>query len=165
MTGRKTRIEYATLVGVPAARSEGLGVTVAGSVTRPLAGAAVLLALVLVVVATALGGTPFYAYDLDVIERRLAALRDVLPASVEVAYATKANPSLAVVAHLASLGAAGDIASGGELELVQRAGMEEAWEQLESLPEPERERRWQVIRRMHDQFGERVLAHLRQHDR
>jgi diaminopimelate decarboxylase len=71
----------------------------------------------------ALAGTPFYAYDLDVIERRLAALRSVLPDRFEVAYATKANPSLAVVAHLASLGAAGDIASGGELELVGRAGM------------------------------------------
>jgi hypothetical protein len=48
---------------------------------------------------------------------------------------------------------------------IARALQEEAWEQLESLPEAERERRWQIIRRMHDQFGERVLAHLRQHDR
>ena len=62
----------------------------------------------------ALAGTPFYAYDFDVIERRLSALRDALPASIEVAYATKANPSLAVVAHLAGLGAAGDIASAGD---------------------------------------------------
>jgi diaminopimelate decarboxylase len=72
----------------------------------------------------ALADTPFYAYDLDVVERRLSALRAAVPASVEVAYATKANPSLAVVAHLARLGAAGDIASAGELSLVQRAGMD-----------------------------------------
>ena len=71
----------------------------------------------------ALGGTPFYAYDLDVVERRLAALRGVLPRSFEVAYATKANPSLAVVAFLAGLAVGGDIASGGELELVSRAGI------------------------------------------
>jgi diaminopimelate decarboxylase len=68
-------------------------------------------------------GTPFYAYDLDVIARRLAELRAVLPAAFEVAYATKANPSLAVVAFLGSLGVGGDIASGGELELVERAGI------------------------------------------
>lgn len=72
----------------------------------------------------ALAGTPYYAYDLDVVARRLAALRAVLPAGFEVAYATKANPSLAVVAFLGSLGAGADIASGGELELVERAGIE-----------------------------------------
>ncbi len=42
---------------------------------------------------------------------------------------------------------------------------EEAWQQLESLPEAEREQRWRIIRRLHDQFGERVLAHLQRHDR
>jgi diaminopimelate decarboxylase len=68
-------------------------------------------------------GTPLYVYDLDVISRRVAALRAVLPAGrFEVAYAVKANPSLAVVAHLASLGLGADIASGGELGLVLRAG-------------------------------------------
>jgi diaminopimelate decarboxylase len=72
----------------------------------------------------ALAGTPFYAYDLDVVERRLAALRAVLPPNFEVAYATKANPSLAVVAYLGSLGVGGDIASGGELELIERAGID-----------------------------------------
>ena len=40
----------------------------------------------------AMAGTPFYAYDLDVIERRLVALRAVLPPVMEVAFATKANP-------------------------------------------------------------------------
>jgi len=71
----------------------------------------------------AIAGTPYYAYDLDVVERRLAALRAVLPPAFEVAYATKANPSLAVVAFLGSLGVGGDIASGGELELTSRAGI------------------------------------------
>jgi adenosylcobinamide-GDP ribazoletransferase len=42
--------------GVPAARADGLGASVAGSVSRPMALAAVLLGLVLVVVAVVLGG-------------------------------------------------------------------------------------------------------------
>ena len=40
-----------------------------------------------------------------------------------MAYAVKANPALAVVAHLGSLGLGADVASGGELELVRRAGI------------------------------------------
>jgi diaminopimelate decarboxylase len=68
-------------------------------------------------------GTPFYAYDLDVIERQAGALRAVLPALVDVAYAVKANPALAVVAHLGALGLGADVASGGELELAIRAGI------------------------------------------
>lgn len=68
-------------------------------------------------------GTPLYVYDLDVVTRRVAALRAALPAGrFELAYAVKANPSLAVVAHLASLDLGADIASGGELALVRRAG-------------------------------------------
>ena len=68
-------------------------------------------------------GTPFYVYDFDVIERQVAALRNVLPSVVELAYAVKANPALAVVAHLGRLGLGADVASGGELETVRRAGI------------------------------------------
>jgi diaminopimelate decarboxylase len=68
-------------------------------------------------------GTPVYVYDLDVIERQVAALRAVLPPQVDLAYAVKANPALAVVAHLGRLGLGADVASGGELELVARAGI------------------------------------------
>lgn len=72
-------------------------------------------------------GTPFYLYDLDVVSRRVAALRAVLPAGrFDLAYAIKANPSLAVVAHLAALGLGADIASEGELALVRRAGFASA---------------------------------------
>jgi diaminopimelate decarboxylase len=69
-------------------------------------------------------GTPFYVYDLDVIERQADALRAVLPPVAELAYAVKANPALAVVAHLGRLGLGADVASGGELELARRAGIE-----------------------------------------
>lgn len=68
-------------------------------------------------------GTPYYAYDLDVVTRQAEALRAVLPPVVEVAYAVKANPALAIVAHLAGLGLGADVASAGELELAGRAGM------------------------------------------
>ena len=68
-------------------------------------------------------GTPFYVYDFDVIERQVVALRNALPSVVELAYAVKANPALAVVAHLGRLGLGADVASGGELETVRRAGI------------------------------------------
>ncbi len=48
---------------------------------------------------------------------------------------------------------------------IARVLQEEAWDHLLSLPPTERERLWRIIRRQHDQFGERVLAHLREHDR
>jgi diaminopimelate decarboxylase len=67
-------------------------------------------------------GTPFYVYDLDLIRRRVDALRAVLPPRFRLAFAIKANPALAVVAHMARLGVGADIASGGELETVFRAG-------------------------------------------
>jgi diaminopimelate decarboxylase len=69
-------------------------------------------------------GTPFYVYDLDLIGHRVAALRDVLPRGFRVAFAVKANPALAVVAHLRRCGVGADVASGGELETVLRAGFE-----------------------------------------
>lgn len=68
-------------------------------------------------------GTPFYVYDFDVIERQVATLKAVLPPVVELAYAVKANPSVAVVAHLGRLGLGADIASGGELATARRAGI------------------------------------------
>ncbi|MFI5227323.1 MAG: alanine racemase, partial [Candidatus Limnocylindrales bacterium] len=68
-------------------------------------------------------GTPLYVYDLDVIERQVATLLAVLPPAVELAYAVKANPALAVVAHLGRLGLGADVASGGELATADRAGI------------------------------------------
>ena len=68
-------------------------------------------------------GTPLYVYDLDVAERQVAALRTALPAVIELAYAVKANPSLAVVAAMARLGLGADVASGGELDTAQRVGI------------------------------------------
>jgi diaminopimelate decarboxylase len=69
-------------------------------------------------------GTPLYVYDLDLIGRRIEALRSVLPAGFRLAYAVKANPALGVLAHVAATGVGADIASGGELEAVLRAGFD-----------------------------------------
>jgi diaminopimelate decarboxylase len=65
--------------------------------------------------------TPLYVYDLDVVDRQVAALRAVLPPVVDLAYAVKANPALAVVAHLGRLGTGADVASAGELATALRA--------------------------------------------
>ena len=71
-------------------------------------------------------GTPFFVYDLDLIGRRVEALRAVLPHGFRIAFAVKANPSLAVLAHLQRCGVGADVASGGELEAVLRAGFDPA---------------------------------------
>jgi diaminopimelate decarboxylase len=94
---------------VPAQPAIEVGRTLAGLVPEDLA---------------RLYGTPFYVYDLDVITERVAALRSALPFGVEVAYAVKANPSPAVLRHLARLGIGADVASGGELEAAIRAGFD-----------------------------------------
>ncbi len=68
-------------------------------------------------------GTPVYVYDLEVVERQVSALRAVLPPAVELAYAVKANPALAVVEYLGRLGLGADVASSGELATARRAGI------------------------------------------
>ena len=66
-------------------------------------------------------GTPLYVYDLGVVDDRVAALRAALPPDIDIAYAVKANPSLAVVAHLVGHGLGADVASAGELATAIRA--------------------------------------------
>ena len=67
-------------------------------------------------------GSPLFVYDGDVLRARAAALRAALPRPVEIAFATKANSSPAVLSTLASAGLGADVASGGELRAVLRAG-------------------------------------------
>jgi diaminopimelate decarboxylase len=67
-------------------------------------------------------GTPTYVYDLDLVGRRIDALGEVLPFGFRLAFAVKANPALGLLAHVAGTGIGADIASGGELETVLRAG-------------------------------------------
>ncbi len=67
-------------------------------------------------------GTPFYAYDLDVVTRQVAGLQAVLPVQADLAFAVKANPNLSVLRHLAGAGLGADVASAGELGQALRAG-------------------------------------------
>ncbi|MFN8630070.1 MAG: alanine racemase [Chloroflexota bacterium] len=69
-------------------------------------------------------GTPAYIYDLDVVGRQVDALRRALPPRFDLAYAVKANPNLAILKHLAAMGLGADVASGGELRHVLRAGFD-----------------------------------------
>lgn len=61
------------------------------------------------------GGTPFFAYDRELLTARVGELRATLPGSVQLSYAVKANPMPAVVQHLAGLVDAFDVASALEL--------------------------------------------------
>ena len=66
-------------------------------------------------------GTPLYVYDANMIRDRYETLRAAFP-SFEVFYSMKANPSLALIGFLQTLGAGSEIASAGELFLAKEAG-------------------------------------------
>jgi diaminopimelate decarboxylase len=72
--------------------------------------------------AARIGHTPFYAYDRAVLRRRVAELRTVLPPSVKLHYAMKANPFPALVGFMAGLVDGIDVASAGELQVALDAG-------------------------------------------
>ena len=73
-------------------------------------------------VAARVGQTPFYAYDRGLLRARVAELRAVLPPSIKLHYAMKANPMPAVVALMAGLVEGIDVASAGELKVALDCG-------------------------------------------
>ena len=72
--------------------------------------------------ASRVGHTPFYAYDRRLLRERVAELRSVLPASIALHYAMKANPLPALVCFMAGLVDGVDVASAGELKIALDAG-------------------------------------------
>ena len=64
-----------------------------------------------------IGATPFFAYDRDLISRRVADLRAALPEGIHLNYAMKANPMPAVVQHAATLVDGIDVASALEMNV------------------------------------------------
>lgn len=68
-------------------------------------------------------GTPLYIYDGDLLRSRHQAAREAFP-SFELLYSMKANPSLALLGLIRSLGAGAEIASGGELFLAKEVGFD-----------------------------------------
>ncbi len=73
--------------------------------------------------AARVGQTPFYAYDRRLIDERIAWLRRVLPPTLKLHYAIKANPMPALVQHLARQVDGLDVASLGEMQAALDAGM------------------------------------------
>lgn len=69
------------------------------------------------------GGTPFFAYDRSLLTERIALLRAVLPADVDLSYAVKANPMPAVVQHVSRLVDSLDVASSAEMLVALDTGI------------------------------------------
>jgi diaminopimelate decarboxylase len=72
------------------------------------------------------GSTPLFVYALDRVQARIAALRAAMPPQLALNYAVKANPYGPLLTAMAGLVDGFDIASGGELALVQQAGIDPA---------------------------------------
>ena len=69
------------------------------------------------------GRTPFYAYDRNLLTRRVDELRAMLPTTVQIHYAIKANPMPALVGHLARQIDGFDVASAAELRVALDTGI------------------------------------------
>jgi diaminopimelate decarboxylase len=70
-------------------------------------------------------GTPLYVYDFNQITKRYLELKEAFSGRKSlIAYAVKANSNLAVIKHLATLGAGADCVSIGEVKRALRGGVE-----------------------------------------
>ncbi|MBH1944100.1 pyridoxal-dependent decarboxylase, exosortase A system-associated [Erythrobacter sp. YJ-T3-07] len=72
------------------------------------------------------GDTPLFVYSRAMLDARMAALRAAMPESLAIHYAVKANPHPDVIAHMAGLVDGFDLASGGELAILQGVGIDGA---------------------------------------
>lgn len=72
------------------------------------------------------GRTPFFVYSRDLIARRVAALRDAMPAQLNINYAIKANSFGPILEFMSDIVDGFDIASGGELAMIRNAGVDTA---------------------------------------
>ncbi|NVE93921.1 pyridoxal-dependent decarboxylase, exosortase A system-associated [Altererythrobacter lutimaris] len=72
------------------------------------------------------GRTPLFVYSRERLNARVAALRDALPERIGLNYAVKANPFAPVVQHMEPLVDGFDIASSGELALLEELGIDMA---------------------------------------
>ena len=69
------------------------------------------------------GRTPLFVYSRSMIEERIALLRSAMPDRLKINYAIKANSFAPLLSHVAGLVDGLDIASGGELDMVQALGV------------------------------------------
>lgn len=71
-------------------------------------------------------GTPFFLYDADAVNARIHAVREALADAVEIYYAVKSNPNLALLRAVGEAADGLDISSGGELQQALLAGFDAA---------------------------------------
>ncbi len=69
------------------------------------------------------GGTPLFVYSARMLRDCMARLRAAMPKDIAIHYAVKANPFGPLLAVMSDLVDGFDIASGGELEIVTKAGI------------------------------------------
>tara|TARA_R110002110_G_scaffold91264_2_gene237417 strand:+ start:29043 stop:30248 length:1206 start_codon:yes stop_codon:yes gene_type:complete len=72
------------------------------------------------------GGTPFYAYDSQLMAQAVQRLRERFPSGLHLHYAIKANPMPEVVQHLSTLTDGLDVASAKELRVALDTGIDPA---------------------------------------
>ena len=70
------------------------------------------------------GGTPLFVYSAEMIRRRVAGLRAVMPGRLRLHYAVKANPFAPLLELMTGLVDGFDIASQGELRMALEAGQD-----------------------------------------
>ncbi|RVU03626.1 pyridoxal-dependent decarboxylase, exosortase A system-associated [Novosphingobium umbonatum] len=76
------------------------------------------------IIAQSGGQTPLFVYSSALLRQRVAALREAFPAQLGLHYAMKANPFGPLLRLMAGLVDGFDIASGGELGMALRAGLD-----------------------------------------
>lgn len=72
------------------------------------------------------GATPAFVYSTALLQHRVAELRAAMPKRLGLHYAVKANPFPPLLKVISELVDGFDIASGGELEIVRKAGIDPA---------------------------------------
>ncbi|MBY6217620.1 pyridoxal-dependent decarboxylase, exosortase A system-associated [Qipengyuania aquimaris] len=70
------------------------------------------------------GRTPLFVYSKSMIEQRLADLRAAMPDGLKINYAIKANSYAPLLEYISPLVDGLDIASGGELEMLRKLGID-----------------------------------------
>lgn len=72
----------------------------------------------------AVGKTPLFVYSRSHLDRRVADLRKALPDRIGINYAVKANPHPDVITHMHGLVDGFDVASSGELAMLEAQGVD-----------------------------------------
>ena len=67
-------------------------------------------------------GTPLFAYDAGVLDRKWTLLRETLPPEFAIAYSVKANPNPSILRYFLAKGSLLEVASAGELRRAIEAG-------------------------------------------